>query len=108
MDKEETMKRNGFTLLAAAAFVLAALALPQAASASCVYIDGCTYCVNDGGCCWQYGSCGCIEFQCRASAPAPTKGFVAAEEKTTDWWSSVVAHDQEAKALTAPAETVAR
>jgi hypothetical protein len=101
------MKRHGFILLAAAALALVAvLALPQPASASCVYIDGCTYCVDDGGCCRQYGSCGCIEFQCRASAPP--KGFVAAEERTADWWSAVVAHDQQAKAKVAAAETVAR
>jgi hypothetical protein len=107
IDKERTMKRNGLTLLVAAALVLAAvLILPQPAAASCQYIDGCTYCVDDGGCCRQYGSCGCIEFQCRASAPP--KGFVAAEERTADWWSAVVAHDQEAKVQLAPAETVAR
>ncbi|HEV7515951.1 MAG TPA: hypothetical protein VGR07_06600 [Thermoanaerobaculia bacterium] len=100
------MKKNGFTLLAAAAFVLAALALPQPAKASCVYIDGCTYCVNDGGCCWQVGSCGCIEFQCRASAPP--QGFMAAEQGTSDWWAAVVAQYQEAKAQPAPAEAVAR
>jgi hypothetical protein len=91
--RRKDMKRNGFILFAAAALVLAALALPPAAAASCVYIDGCTYCVNDGGCCMQTGPCGCYEFQCRASAPP--QGFAAVEESTTtDWWSAVVRHDQ--------------
>jgi hypothetical protein len=102
------MHRNGWVFLSIVAFFVfaAALGLAQPASASCVYIDGCTYCVNDGGCCWQVGACGCIEFQCRASAP-PT-GFLAAEVRTTDWWAAVVAHDQAAKPQPSPAGTVLR
>lgn len=102
------MKKIALPLLAVVALVLAAgLALPQPAAASCVPMDGCNVCVDDGGCCFQVG-CHCQEVQCMA--PAPPKGFVPAEERTADWWSAVVAHDQQAKLQKAPAaaEAVAR